>query len=337
MTMELCVMEENESEKWDKIVEFSPYGTIFHTWKFLKIIEKHTNTKLYPIMVYDEMKTIGIFPIFFQKIFLFRAVFSPPPHAAIPYLGPIIIDYNTLKPHRRESNFINFQNKVNDFIFRELKPNYVNIVLPPNFLETRPFIWTNYDVKPLYNYIIDLTNGEECAWSRFEKNLRNGITKTIRSSVTVEENEMDGLASIYDNFDRRYQEQNRKLPISKDYLVDVYDTFYPENVRIFTSRFNGKLVGGTINLCYKDNFSCWIGSAKTNMTGLYVNDLNQWESLKWACKNNFKIYEEIGANTERLWYFKSKYNPDTSICFNARKYSSVFYKWMESGYKLVRH
>jgi len=242
-----------------------------------------------------------------------------------------------LKSHRRESNFIHFQNKVNDFIFKELKPNYINIVLPPNLLETRPFIWTNYEVKPLYNYIIDLTNGEKYVWSRFEKNLRNGITKTVRNDVIVEESGVDGLTSIYDNFSRRYQEQNRKPPISRDYLLDVYDTFHPGNLKIFVSRFNGKIVGGTINLYYKQNFLCWIGSAKTSISGLYINDLNQWISLKWACKNNFKTYEEIGANTERLWYFKSKYNPEISLCFNAKKYSSVFFKLMESGYKLVKH
>ena len=337
MKMELCVLKENESEKWDKIVDSSPYGTIFHRWKFLKIIEKHTNTKLNPIIVYEKSNDIGVFPIFFQNKFMFRAVFSPPPHAAVPYLGPLIIDYDILKPHQRESNFIHFQNKVNDFIFRELKPNYINVVLSPDLLDGRPFMWTNHEVKPQYNYIIDLTKGEECIWSQFQKNLREGITKTVRRGAIVEESGVDGLNLIYDNFKGRYQEQNRNPSISKDYLSEVYNSFHPENLRIFICLFDGEVVGGTINICYKNKISSWLGSAKTNITGLYTNDLTQWECMKWACKNNFKIYEEIGANTERLWQFKSKYNPELSICLNARKYSSVFYKWMESSYKLVRH
>lgn len=337
LKIELHFAKENESEKWDQMVETSPHGTIFHTWKFLKIIEKYTNTKLYPIIVYEDTKAIGIFPIFFQNKFLFRAVFSPPPHVAVPYLGPLIVDYNTLKPHKRESNFIHFQNKVNEFIFRELKPNYINVVLPPNLLDARPFMWTNYEVRPLYNYIIDLTNGEEYLWNQFLKNLREGITKTVRRGAIVEESGVDGLNLIQNNLKRRYKEQNRNPSVSKDYLCEVYNSFHPENLRIFICRFNGEVVGGTINICYKKKISSWLGSAKTNITGLYTNDLTQWECMKWACKNNFEIYEEIGANTERLWQFKSKYNLDLSMCLNARKYSSVFYKWMESGYKLVRH
>jgi hypothetical protein len=48
MNIELRVAEKNEGKSWDRMVEASTYGTIFHTWKWLKIIEKHTKSKLYP-------------------------------------------------------------------------------------------------------------------------------------------------------------------------------------------------------------------------------------------------------------------------------------------------
>jgi hypothetical protein len=48
MSIELRVAEKNEGKSWDRMVEASTYGTIFHTWKWLKIIEKHTKSKLYP-------------------------------------------------------------------------------------------------------------------------------------------------------------------------------------------------------------------------------------------------------------------------------------------------
>ena len=51
------------------------------------------------------------------------------------------------------------------------------------------------------------------------------------------------------------------------------------------------------------------------------NDLAQWEAIRWACSHGLKVYEEIGAGTERLVDFKNKYNPELSIRFTAVKSS----------------
>ena len=48
-------------------------------------------------------------------------VFSPPPHAALFYLGPVLAGYDTLKQEKREINYIDFQNSVENFINNDLK------------------------------------------------------------------------------------------------------------------------------------------------------------------------------------------------------------------------
>ena len=42
----------DDSELWDRTVDQSPYGLLFHKWDFLKIAEKHTGWKLLPYGVY---------------------------------------------------------------------------------------------------------------------------------------------------------------------------------------------------------------------------------------------------------------------------------------------
>ena len=56
-------------------------------------------------------------------------VFSPPPHAVLFYLGPVIVGYDTLKQEKREINYIGFQNSVEHFITHELKAQYISISL----------------------------------------------------------------------------------------------------------------------------------------------------------------------------------------------------------------
>jgi hypothetical protein len=36
-----------DRELWDGFVDASPYGTLFHKWGFLRIVEKHTGYKLF--------------------------------------------------------------------------------------------------------------------------------------------------------------------------------------------------------------------------------------------------------------------------------------------------
>jgi len=73
--VELKIAKNEDSEAWNNIVENSPQGTIFHTWKWLKIVEKHTNSKLYPIIGYKGTEPVGVYPLFFVKKKGIRLVF----------------------------------------------------------------------------------------------------------------------------------------------------------------------------------------------------------------------------------------------------------------------
>ena len=329
MTIDIKIANEKE---WNKPAENGQRGTVFHTWKWLKIIEKYTKSEFYPIIGLKGTTTIGIYPLFYQKKFLFKSVFSPPPKVAVPYLGPVIVDYNKLKQDKKESIFIEFQKKVDEFIESELKPHYTLISSPPNLPDSRPFKWTGYRVEPKYNYVIDLSKGVDDVWKKFERNLRQNINRAVRRGIYVEGGSKEELEWIYDAIAMRYVEQGRVVSISKRYLLDLYNSFYPQNMKIFVAKHDGDFVGGVVDIYYGSNVVSWLGNIKANVGGVSPNDLLQWESIKYAIEHGLKYYEEMGANTERLCHYKSKYNPDLSICFSAKKYSSIMSEWAETAY-----
>lgn len=332
MNIELEIAGEDERDKWDTLVETSPHGTIFHTWEWLKIMEKHMKSRLYPVIGLKGTTMIGIYPLFFLKNYFFKSVFSPPPWVSVPYLGPVIADYNKLKQDRKESIFIEFQKEVDYFIKSELKPYYTQISSPPGLLDARPFKWTGYHIEPIYNYIIDLSKGVDYVWEQFKKNIRQNISRAIRRGISVEEGSKDDLEWIYETFTKRYEEQGRKVSISKRYLLDLYDFFHPQNMKIFVAKYNSELVGGMVDIYYKDKVVSWLGNTKANVENVSPNELLQWGAIKYAIEHGLKYYEEMGANTERLCYYKSKYNPNLSICFSGKKYSSPVSKLAEIAY-----
>ncbi len=159
MTVDLHLAENNESEDWDAIISTSPHGTLFHQWEWLKITEKHTKTKLYPLMGMKNGDPIGVFPIFFQKKGPLRMVFSPPPHAALFYLGPVFSGFETLRQAKWEDLYADFQKSVEYFIMNDLHANYISISLTPNLQDPRPFSWSGYKIEPNFDYSVDLTQG----------------------------------------------------------------------------------------------------------------------------------------------------------------------------------
>jgi len=275
MSIEVRVAEGNELKKWNDIVGSSPHGTIFHTLEWLKIVEKHTNSKLYPLIGLKESTIIGVFPLFYQKKFLIKSVFSPPPKVSVPYLGPIFVDYVNLKQSKKESLYMEFQRKVDEFMVSQIKPNYISISLPVGLLDSRPFLWSGYRVEPMYNYIIDLSNGVDHVWGQFKRNLRANIQGAEKKGAYVEEGSKRGLNHLYNFLVERYDEQGRIFPISKRYLLDICNSFHPQNLEIFVVKYDGEFVGGLIDLYYKNKAISWIGLPKSDLKGIYVNDLLQ--------------------------------------------------------------
>jgi len=336
--VELKVGREEDAELWDRLVESSPHGTIFHTWKWLKIAEKHTNSRLYPLIGYKGTEPVGIFPLFFQRKTFLKMVFSPPPHTAIPYLGPVLVNYDKLKQHKKENSFLEFQREVDRFLKDKLRAEYVYISLPPGLSEPRPFKWTGYEVEPAYGYLNDLSNGIDNLWKNFEKKLRGDIERGKRRGITVEEGDKEEVGIIYDLLLDRYAEQNKIVTVPKEYLFDVYDSFF-QNIKVFVAKYKGEIVSGLIDIHgtdihNRDRAATWIGNPRPKFKiSPSPNDLLTWEAMKYACEHGFKYYETIGtAGDERLHNYYSKFNPELLVRFSMRKYSSFIPKLMEMAY-----
>lgn len=318
-------------KEWDVLVEQSPHGTLFHTWDWLKIVEKHIDSKFYPIMLYKGTNLVGIYPIFLRKKAFVRFAFSPPPKAYLLYLGPVIKEYENMKQDKKESTMIQIQKEVDRFLFSELKCNYVRIRSSPGLFDSRPLRWAGYEIMPHYTYRIDLIKGVKNVWEQFDRKLRVDINRAKREGITVEEGNNKDIDFIHYSLSRRYIEQDLTPSDHRKFLLDLYNKFFPTNMRIFIAKYEGESVGGTIFLCYKDIMYLWVGVPKSELKGISPNDMVQWEAINWACENGCRYYEEMDAGDDiRLRHFKSKYNPELAIWYTGKKYSSYIYKVLEN-------
>ena len=325
MAIAIKIASEKDAREWNRIVENSPHGTIFHTWKWLKIAEKYSRAKLYPLIGFKNGTLIGILPLFHIKKAFFHLLFSPPPNVDIPFLGPLVISAE----NRQNELYLEFVRAVHDFTYDKLNPDYLSTTLPPGQNDLRQYIRCGYLVDPRFNYVFDLCSGKNELWQNLKKQTRKNINKAKEKLEVVEGNIKD-IRLIFSQLEDRYKDQKRGFNSSLGYLEVVYSTF-GRDILILKAEMGGKYVAGLINIIYKDKVYSWIGNAKTNLPSTYPNDLLLWTSIEYGCDNGLKTFYEIGAGNPRLVRFKSNFNPTLNVNFNLKK-GSVLLNFIERAY-----
>ena len=337
MTLSIKLLDSTLEKVWDELVISSSQGTLFHTVRWLRLVQNHIDAEFHPLMFYKGNQLVAIYPIFITKKGMIKIALSPPSRSYMLYLGPILAEYDSLKQNKKETNYLQVQEELDNYIFKINGCKYARIRTSPGLYDSRPLRWSGYTVDPLYTYRIDLTKGIDYVWEQFERKLRGMITKSLKEGVTVRLGDKEDLEFIHTLLYNRYTQQGIQPTDYKNYLLDIYQQFSPENLKIFIAEYQGERISGTLNLCWKDVMYLWVGVPKIELSGVSPNDMINWEAIKWAHMNGFHYYDEMDSGDDpRLRHFKSKYNPDLAIWYSATKYSSFFYKVSENLFNIIR-
>lgn len=322
MTIEIGVLDENKSfDDWDYILNKSINSTVFHKIEWLKIIERHSESKLYPFVISHGDKTVGIYPLFIQKKAIFNLALSPPPNALMLYLGPVLrTEYKN--QNKTEQMYIEVQNKINENI-KKLNVDYIRIRTSPGLYDIRPFKWSGYNSEPLYTYFLDLSKDIEKIWENLNKQLRQNVRSAEKKGVEIKEGDKENIEDYYNLMKNNFELQGIKARDYRNLLYDLYEELSPENLRIFKAEYENKIIGIQLVTAFENRISLWTGSPKTNILRGTPNELMQWEIIKWAHEKDYRYLEIMDAGDDpRFRYFKAKYNPEPQIWFSNIKYSS---------------
>lgn len=310
--MELKIAEEADQQKWDAMVERSSNATLFHTWKWLKLMEKYssmniagikTRARLYPLFIMEKDNPVGIYPLFFLKTPLLTYCYSPPSNVETMHLGPLFPDIDTMKEDKKQIFLHDIQTLIDRFIKKDQNTNYIQINTSPGYEDCRSFKWGGYSAEPRYTYHIDLSIGTDLIWKNFNKSLRYYIEKAKKEGITVAEGTKEDGFYLHDLL----KERNR-INSPREFMGEVFDQFFTDHFRVFIAKAGAEHLSGIIILIYRDKVSFWVGSPRYSYKGLSPNELVLWESIRWAAEHGFKTFEIVGADDYSLFPFKRKFN-----------------------------
>lgn len=315
-----------DKEIWDKFIDQSPYGLLFHKWDFLKIIERHTDYKLLAYGIYNGSILICLIPLFFKKFKGVKTIFSPPLTTGVVSQGFVMSkEFDTLKQHKKET-YLNIVTEEFNEEMKKISPNYVRITLVQNFLDTRSFQLSNYNVCPYFTYVINLNLSLDEIFNGFKKELRSDLKKVDMSTFKLLES--NDISTFYELEKEKYTKKGLYDAIlSKNYLEDLLNT-YPENLKLlFLYDKDDDIIVTQLSCGYKDRFTLWQGGTKSQKYS-YINEYRTWELIKQAKNAGYKRLD-LGGGPKNLSMFKSKFNPTLEMYFTIDKKDNIgkFAEW----------
>jgi len=285
-------------------------------------MEKHTNTRLILLAGLDQDERFALIPFFYEERFggLLRKLTSPPYPTGVPYLGPVFPHSDEWGTSRWETRVVDFQNSLQEYINSNIKPHSVVISTSTKLSDVRPFLWSGYDVLPRYTYIGDISL-QSLVWEKFNSSTRRSINKAEKAALTIEQGDLKDYIYLINSLALRYEEQGKELDLPKDYLIDVFNRFYPLQLKVFVCRYEGDVIGGQVVLMHKDTIHFWLGGVRPKIEKINVNAFVCWKIIQWATEHQIKYFDLFGANTPSISSFKSQFGFDLKTFFWIRKSS----------------
>lgn len=327
-------------DEWDRALPEIGFE-VFHTPAALEVLDRHTPGERQLLAGYNGDRPVGLLPVFVQRRSLGKAVLSPPPSMGVPRLGPLVMPAS---PKRRKQEKVNreFTASALETLGVDGSRALLRTICPTTYADPRPFTWNGLDVETAFTYSLDTTGHSiESLRESFSKSLRREIrdAEELEVEVTVEGAETAGR--VHEETAARYAEQDREYPLDRPYVEDLARTLADDDrCRVYTARTpDGEFLSGITALYSNDAAYFWQGGNRTIHEGVSINSLLHWQILEDVIEDppreTVTSYDLMGANTERLCRYKSKFGAEL-VPYYIVESSGRGMELAKKAYQLVR-
>lgn len=323
-----------ERDVWNRHVERSPQAGVFHRYEALETLAAHGDAELTALAGYKGQEPVGLFPVFAVRKWPFTAVVSPPPGLHVPYLGPALLNMEKLKQRKAERRQRRFLNAAVDAVDRIHDPLYVHLRTVPAYPDLRPLMWADFEVTPRHTYIVDLQRDREDLLSSFSGDARSNVRNTDPDAYEVTVEGRDAIQRIVEQVRDRFAAQGVDFELPTGLVEDLYDELPDGAVRPYVCRVDGEFAGGIVALDDGRRVARWQGGVKVDGVDLPVNDLLDWQVMVDALERGRERYDLVGADTERISSYKSKFEPEL-VQFHRLQRGSTLASALVNGYRAL--
>lgn len=324
-----------DSGTWNELIERSQGPTPFHRYEALQTYAEYSGSTLYPFVGYKGKEPIGLFPVYASAKGPLRLAVSPPPDLKVSYLGPVLIDGGSPKQRKTEKRHRRFVEAVLTAISEHFDPHYYHIRTGADYVDPRPFIWSDFSATPRYTYVVDLTEDDEELFMSFSSDARRNVRKARdEHEYDIQEGGVAEVKEVVEHARARHHEQGVSYRVSADFAAELFQVLPETTMRVYTCRSQGQFVGGTITLEGAGTVYSWqvVSDLESDIPAA---DLLDWTVMQRAKTRGLTGMDLVGANNQRLCEYKAKFDPDLRTHYSLER-SSKPVELAKSAYLLAR-
>jgi hypothetical protein len=307
--VDVRLADDDDMQRWDDIVARSPQGTPFHRRAALDVVAEHSGTTLHPLVGYKGQEPVGLLPVYELSKGPATALFSPPPRLKVSYQGPVLVNFEKLKRRKAEKRAKRFVDGCVETLETEFSPDYVHLRSGPRYVDTRAFVWNEFDVNERFTYVVDLTTEPETLIEEFSSDARRNVRNGHDDRYEITEGGAEAIERIVEQVRARHEAQGEAYPVTTAFVTDLWRSLPEGTVRPYVCTVDGEFAGGMVTMESGDTVYRWQGGAKTD-GDLPVNDLVDWRIIRDAAERGLTRYDLAGANNHRISRYKAKFAPE---------------------------
>jgi peptidoglycan pentaglycine glycine transferase (the first glycine) len=137
--------------------------------------------------------------------------------------------------------------------------------------------------------LIDVSKGHNALEKGMNRNSRRRVRLAKQCGIVIRECSIDDIGLFFNLMSETCKRQGvSPNPGSVDALGQLWRTFSKHNLlRVFFAEYDHEVVGGLLNITFGKKVSLWKKGWNFKGHACYPNDLLYYETLHWACSNQF--------------------------------------------------
>ncbi len=298
-------------------IKFSPQKNVFCSKEILHYF--FDDLDLFMICKNDKIKSF---------VYLFKDKNKSISSEPFIYSGII----NHPKLNMKSARYNNEIFKINELIVNEVFSNYnsINLNLPINFLDTRPFLWYNYEkinekkflVTPCYTSIIDIKlRSKHDIFSEIDDVKKRDIRNVLinKNYIVSDKIDLDLIKNFYESTMKKNKGKFNFYAYKKIFDFLESQSKHKKIIQM-TTFYEGKPIYSVLFL-NDDISSCYLyGSGDIENKNRYAGSLALWKAIERSIDLKLSYVDLEGINSPYRGEYKLNFGGNIQSYFNINKF-----------------
>ena len=315
--LEVRLLEPHETDTWDRFVELSPQGTLFHTSAWGRAIAAAYAPAVPAVVACFEEKTLvgGCVCLERERYGMATAVMP----LLTPYAGFVLEEPAGEKFSDTTSRSHAILAAMGEYLRQRYA--YLNLVLAPHLEDVRPLQQQGFVLRPRFTYYVNLRLPPEEHWGRFDGSARRQIRKAEKEPF-----EICGrlpLAEGYQLVEQTFSRHGQECPVPYRLFEAVVEHPALADHREILAAWHGEnLVAFVVLLMFNRTLYYALAANHPAYLPSGVSSLLVWQIVKRYAGHDWNAFDFVGANTPSIARFKENFNPRLQLYFQIEHYGS---------------